>query len=93
MIRFGSIFNQFLQLFLRTEFEHSVRETRAERHARSFMCWGQFVSMFFCQFGRAHSLQEITGGLRSCEGNIALFKEFINFLLTLSQMTKRTEKN
>ena len=25
MIRFGSIFNQFLQLFLRTEFEHNVR--------------------------------------------------------------------
>lgn len=70
MNRFSSIFSQLLQLFPRTEFEHAVRETRAERHARGFTCWGQFVSMLFCQLGRAHSLREITGGLRSCEGKL-----------------------
>jgi len=47
-----------------------VKKTRAERHARGFSCWGQFVSMLFCQLGRAHSLREITGGLRSCEGKL-----------------------
>jgi hypothetical protein len=26
--------------------------------------------MLFCQLGRAHSLREITGGLRSCEGKL-----------------------
>jgi hypothetical protein len=26
--------------------------------------------MFFCQLGRAHSLREISGGLRSCEGKL-----------------------
>ncbi|KAF0159218.1 MAG: hypothetical protein FD159_688 [Syntrophaceae bacterium] len=32
---------------------------------RGFTCWGQFVSMLFCQLGRAHSLREITNGLRN----------------------------
>jgi len=47
-----------------------VKETLAEHHAKGFTCWGQFVSMLFCQLGRAHSLREITGGLRSCEGKL-----------------------
>ena len=70
MNRFCSIFSQLLQLFPRTEFQKAVQETRAERHARGFTCWGQFVSMLFCQLGRAHTLREITGGLRSCEGKL-----------------------
>jgi len=70
MNRFCSIFSQLLQLFPRIEFQKAVRETKAERHARGFTCWGQFVAMLFCQLGRAHSLREITGGLRSCEGKL-----------------------
>jgi len=70
MNRFCSIFSQLLQLFPRTEFEQAVQRTRAERHARGFTCWGQFVAMLFCQMGRAHSLREIVGGLRSCEGKL-----------------------
>jgi hypothetical protein len=70
-MRFCSIFNQLLQLFPRLEFQRAVKETGAERHARGFTCWGQFVAMLFCQLGRAHSLREITGGLASCEGRLA----------------------
>jgi len=70
MSKFCSIFSQLLQLFSRIEFQQAVRETKAERHARGFTCWGQFVAMLFCQLGRAHSLREITGGLRSCEGKL-----------------------
>ncbi len=70
MNRFCSIFSQLLQLFSRIEFQQAVMETKAERHARGFTCWGQFVAMLFCQLGRAHSLREITGGLRSCEGKL-----------------------
>jgi len=70
MNRFCSIFSQLLQLFSRIEFQQAVLETKAERHARGFTCWGQFVAMLFCQLGRAHSLREITGGLRSCEGKL-----------------------
>ena len=67
---FCSIFSQLLQLFPRTKFQETVKKTKAERHARGFTCWGQFVAMLFCQLGRAHSLREITGGLRSCEGKL-----------------------
>jgi DDE family transposase/uncharacterized protein DUF4372 len=71
MMRFCSIFNQLLQLFPRIDFQKAVVETKAERHARGFTCWGQFVAMVFCQLGRAHSLREICGGLASCEGRLA----------------------
>jgi hypothetical protein len=59
-----------LQLFSRTEFERAVRQHKAERHARGFTCWGQFVAMLFCQLGRAQSLREICGGLAACEGKL-----------------------
>ena len=67
MTRFCSIFTQLLQLFPRTDFQRVVHETRAERHARGFDSWTQFVAMLFCHLGRAHSLREICGGLASCE--------------------------
>lgn len=71
MNRFCSMFSQILQLFPRSDFQLLVKETRAERHARGFSCWGQFVSMLFCQLGRAHSLREICHGLSSCEGKLS----------------------
>ena len=71
LTRFCSIFSQLLQLFPRTDFQQAVVATHAERHARGFTCWGQFVAMLFCQLGRAHSLREICGGLASCERKLA----------------------
>jgi hypothetical protein len=68
--RVCSIFSQILQLFPRLEFEQLVRQRRAERHARGFTCWGQFIAMLFCQLGQAHSLREICGGLAACEGKL-----------------------
>ncbi len=65
-----SIFSQVLKLFSRGEFEKAVKEHKAERHARGFTSWGQFVAMLFCQVGRAHSLREICGGLACCEGQL-----------------------
>ena len=70
MNAFCSLFSQLLKLFPRTEFQALVKRTHAERHARGFTCWGQFVAMLFCQLGRAHSLREICGGLRSSEGKL-----------------------
>jgi len=67
---FCSMFSQLLKLFPRTEFQALVTRMHAERHARGFTCWGQFVAMLFCQLGRAHSLREICGGLRSSEGKL-----------------------
>jgi hypothetical protein len=71
MRRFCSILNQLLQIFPRTEFEKSVRETKAERHSRGFRCWDQFVAMMFCHLADANSLREICGGLASTEGRLS----------------------
>jgi hypothetical protein len=65
-----SIFSQILQLISRTGFEMAVRKHKAERHARGFSSWGQFVAMLFCQLGGAKSLREITGGLAASEGKL-----------------------
>jgi hypothetical protein len=65
-----SIFGQLLKLFPRREFERAVKHHQAERHARGFTSWGQFMAMLFCQLGRAHSLREICGGLACCEGQL-----------------------
>ncbi len=70
MYKVCSIFSQVLKLFARGEFENAVREHKAERHARGFTSWGQFMAMLFCQLGRAHSLREICGGLACCEGQL-----------------------
>jgi hypothetical protein len=68
MNRFSSIFGQILHLFSKREFFETVHATRAERGAKGFSCWDQFVAMLFCQLGQAHSLREICGGLASCFG-------------------------
>ena len=70
MSAFSSVFGQILKLFPRSEFAALVREARAERHARGFTCWQQFVAMLFCQLGKAQSLREICQGLASIEGRI-----------------------
>jgi hypothetical protein len=68
--RVCSIFSQILQLIPRLEFESAARRHNAERHARGFACWGQFVAMLFCHLGNAKSLREICGGLAASEGKL-----------------------
>src|SRR3989442_15982122 len=73
-----SIFSQVLKLFSRGDFEKAVKEHKAERHARGFTSWGQFMAMLFCQLGRAHSLREICGGLACCEGQLKSLDQLID---------------
>jgi hypothetical protein len=68
--QFSSIFSQLLKIFSRSDFEAAVNKHKADRAAKGFACWTQFVSMVFCQVGRAHSLREICGGLASVEGKL-----------------------
>lgn len=70
MNRVCSIFSQILQLIPRSEFQAAVRDHKAERHARGFSSWTQFIAMMFCQLGHAQSLREITGGLAASEGKL-----------------------
>ena len=66
-----SMFSQILKLIPRTDFERMVKETGAQYRSKGLSSWSQFVGMLFCQLGRAHSLREIEGGLKSCEGKLA----------------------
>ncbi|HTF71644.1 MAG TPA: DUF4372 domain-containing protein [Edaphobacter sp.] len=70
MKRVCSIFSQILQLIPRDKFEAAVKQHQAERHARGFSSWGQFVAMMFCQLAQAKSLREITEGLQASEGKL-----------------------
>jgi len=70
MLRNASIFSQLLSLINRNNFSRLVKETKAEKGAKGFSCWDQFVAMMFCQLAQAKSLREIGSGLRSCEGKL-----------------------
>ena len=64
------MFSQILELIPRTDFERMVKQTGAQYRSKGLSSWSQFVGMLFCQLGRAHSLREIEGGLKSCEGKL-----------------------
>lgn len=70
MVRTASCFAQVLELIDRGGFGRVVRELKAERGAKGFRCWDQFVAMLFCQLGAAHSLREICGGLNTAMGRV-----------------------
>jgi hypothetical protein len=58
-----SLFSQMLQVLPRSTFWRLVHQRGAERHAKGFSSWAQFVSMLFCQLAQAKSLREISDGL------------------------------
>jgi len=70
MVQVASLFNQLLKHFPRTEFAALVRKHGAERRAKGFGCWTQFVAMLFCQLSRTDSLREICNGLSCCLGKL-----------------------
>jgi Domain of unknown function (DUF4372)/Transposase DDE domain len=70
MVAVASLFNQLLQHFPRTEFAALVRKHKAERRAKGFTCWTQFVSMLFCQLAHAGSLRDICNGLSCSLGKL-----------------------
>ncbi len=70
ILRKPSLFSQLLQHFPRTEFDRLVRKHGAEKAAKGFTCWTQFVAMLFCHLGRADSLREICNGLACCLGKL-----------------------
>ena len=70
MIRSASLFSQLLRHFPRFEFASLVRKHGAERNAKGFTCWTQFVAMTFCHLARTDSLREICNGLACCLGRL-----------------------
>jgi hypothetical protein len=70
MVQATSCFAQVLSWVDRYEFDKVVRRWDAERGAKGFRCWDQFVAMLFCQLGSADSLREICGGLGMALGRM-----------------------
>jgi hypothetical protein len=70
MLKTASIFSQLLRFFPHSEFTRIVRKHGAERDAKGFTSWTQFVSMLFCQLAGAESLREICTGLACCLGKL-----------------------
>lgn len=70
MVATASLFSQLLRHFPRTEFASLVKKHGAERAAKGFGCWTQFVAMLFCQLAKADSLREICDGLACCLGRL-----------------------
>jgi IS4 transposase len=70
MIPVASCFSQLLSLVDRATFARAVKRHGAERGAKGFSCWDQFVAMLFCQMGGANSLREICGGLATAMGKL-----------------------
>jgi len=70
MIKVASLFSQLLKHVSRLEFHHLVAKHEAERGAKGFSCWTQFVAMMFCHLAHADSLREICGGLSCCLGKL-----------------------
>lgn len=70
MLKVASLFSQILGQVSRIDFQKMVIKHGAERHAKGFRSWTQFVSMLFCHLARADSLREICHGLQSCNGKL-----------------------
>ena len=67
----SSLFSQILQILPRNSFLRLVYECRAERHAKGFSSWDQYVAMLFCQLAQAKSLREISDGLAVTCGKLS----------------------
>ncbi len=70
MVSVASLFAQTLSLISCHDFAKAVRHRGAEKAAKGFSCWDQFVAMLFCQLGGANSLREICGGLATAMGKL-----------------------
>lgn len=70
MVSVASLFAQVLSLISRRDFAKAIRRRDAEKAAKGFSCWDQFVAMLFCQLGGANSLREICGGLATAMGKL-----------------------
>jgi len=70
MVKVASLFSQLLHHVPRSQFAALVARHQAERSAKGFTCWTQFVAMMFCQLARADSLRDICNGLACCLGKL-----------------------
>jgi hypothetical protein len=59
-----TVFNQLFNFIPRYAFEKSAREHAADRYAKTFKAWQQFLLLLYAQATGKQSLREIEGGLQ-----------------------------
>lgn len=59
-----TVFNQLFNFIPRYVFEKSVKTHGADRYAKTFKAWHQFLILLYAQATGKQSLREITGGLQ-----------------------------
>jgi len=65
-----SLLSQILKLLDRSEFSKVVRDRDTDKHQKGINSWTHLISMLFCHLAKAHSVREISQGLRSATGNL-----------------------
>jgi hypothetical protein len=70
MFNSTGLFGQILSLVSRIGFQSIVTKHKADKHAKGFSAWDQFVSLIYCHVAQAASLREICGGLARVTGKI-----------------------
>jgi hypothetical protein len=66
-----NLFSQIIHIIPRVSFTQLVQESGAERHAKGFSSWDQYVAMLFCQLAQTKSLREISDGLAVTCGKLS----------------------
>ena len=65
-----TLFSQILEYIPREIFQQAVNKYSTDKHSKGINSWSHMVSMLFCHFGKAHSIRDISYGLRSITGNV-----------------------
>jgi len=61
----STIFQQFLSLVPRHQFDYAVEKFDGNRYAKSFTCWGQFFANLYAQISLKVSLRDVEIGLKT----------------------------
>src|SRR6266478_3123626 len=65
-----SLFSQIINKIDRSIFRRCVAVRASDKFNKGMNSWTHLCSMLFCHFSKAHSLREISNGLRSASGNL-----------------------
>lgn len=65
-----TLFAQIIRRFDRLSFKKIVERYQSDKHSKGINSWTHMVSMVFCHLAHAHSLREISNGIRSATGNL-----------------------
>ena len=70
MKKSSTVMAQLLQIISRYDFKKAVHRYKADKHAKRFSCWEQFVSLLYGQLAGCDSLRSITNNLSTVQNRL-----------------------